>query len=97
MPIRKSEATWEGKLKSGKGTVKLASGTYEGNYLFDSRFQEGKGTNPEELIAAAHAACFSMAVAHGLEQTGYEPEQIRTFAHVSIDKVDDGFRTPQST
>jgi osmotically inducible protein OsmC len=92
MPIRKSQAIWEGKLKSGKGTVKLGSGTYEGDYSFDSRFQEGEGTNPEELIAAAHAGCFSMALAQGLEQAGYEPEQIKTVAYVSIDKVGDGFR-----
>jgi len=92
MPTRKSEAVWEGKLQSGKGTVKLGSGTYQGSYSFDSRFQEGQGTNPEELIAAAHAGCFSMALAHGLEEAGYSPEQVKTAAHVQIEKAGDGFQ-----
>ena len=91
MPTRKSQAIWEGNLKSGKGTVKLGSGTYEGSYSFESRFEQGKGTNPEELIAAAHAGCFSMALAHGLEQAGYKPEQIDTTANISIEKIGDGF------
>jgi osmotically inducible protein OsmC len=91
MPIRKSEATWEGKLQEGKGKMKLGSGAYEGSYSFASRFEQGDGTNPEELIAAAHAGCFSMALAYSLEQAGYAPERIRTVANVHIDKVDDGF------
>ena len=61
MPVRKAEAAWEGDLKGGKGSMKLASGAYEGQYSFNSRFENGTGTNPEELIAAAHAGCFSMA------------------------------------
>jgi len=91
MATRKSEAVWEGKLQSGKGTVKLGSGAFEGGYSFASRFQQAEGTNPEELIAAAHAGCFSMALAHGLEEKGYMPERIHTTANVSIEKAEDGF------
>jgi osmotically inducible protein OsmC len=91
MATRKSEAVWKGKLQSGKGTVKLGSGAFEGDYSFSSRFQQGEGTNPEELIAAAHAGCFSMALAHGLEQEGYMPERIHTTANVSIEKAENGF------
>src|SRR6056297_766054 len=89
MPKRKAEAQWEGKLQSGKGTIKFTG--FEGQYSFDSRFQQGEGTNPEELIAAAHSGCFSMALAHGLEQAGYTPEKIHTIAHVSIEQVEEGF------
>lgn len=92
MPTRTSEAIWKGTLPSGKGAMRLGSGTFEGGYSFSSRFESGQGTNPEELIAAAHAGCFSMALAHGLEQAGHDPEQIKTVAHVQIDKVDDGFQ-----
>jgi len=92
MPTRTSEAIWKGTLQAGEGTMSLGSGTFEGGYSFNSRFEEGKGTNPEELIAAAHAGCFSMALAHGLEQAGYKPEQVKTSADVTIDKVGDGFQ-----
>jgi osmotically inducible protein OsmC len=92
MPLRKSEAVWEGKLQSGKGTVKLGSGEYEGSYSFKSRFEQGEGTNPEELIAAAHAGCYSMALSHGLEKNGYTPESVHTVANVNIEKVGDGFK-----
>lgn len=71
--------------------MKLGSGTYEGSYSFASRFEQGDGMNPEELIAAAHAGCFSMALVYNLEQAGYSLEHIRTVANVHIDKVDDGF------
>ena len=91
MAIRKAEAVWRGKLVSGKGTVSLGSGAFEGDYSFVSRFEQGQGTNPEELIAAAHSGCFSMALAYSLEQAGYAPEQIRTTANVSIEKVGEGF------
>jgi osmotically inducible protein OsmC len=91
MSIRKAEATWAGKLKEGSGTVKLGSGTYEGSYSFSSRFEQGQGTNPEELIAAAHAGCFSMALAHGLEEKGYGPKNIHTVASVHIGKSKNGF------
>jgi osmotically inducible protein OsmC len=92
MATRKSKAIWEGTLKQGKGTMVVGNSAYEGSYSFASRFEQGQGTNPEELIAAAHAGCFSMALAHGLEQAGYSPEQIKTIASVHIDKVEQGFQ-----
>jgi osmotically inducible protein OsmC len=92
MPIRSSNAIWEGTLKQGKGMLTVGDGVYKGPYSFASRFEKGSGTNPEELIAAAHAGCFSMALAYGLEQAGYSPEQVKTVAHVHLDKVGDGFQ-----
>ncbi len=92
MPIRKAEAVWEGTLKQGKGTMKLGSGAFEGAYSFASRFEEGKGTNPEELIAAAHAGCFSMAFSLFLEMAGFTPVHVHTIASVRIEKVGEGFR-----
>ena len=92
MPIRNAEATWNGKLKDGKGTLKSESGAVEGAYSFSSRFEQGKGTNPEELIGAAHAGCFSMAFSLLLEQAGYNPERIHTRAKVHIDKKGEGFK-----
>jgi osmotically inducible protein OsmC len=91
MPKRKASARWEGSLQQGNGTMRLATGSYEGPYSFQSRFEEGDGTNPEELIAAAHAGCFSMALSLILGNAGYEPEDIDTEATVQIDKVGDGF------
>jgi osmotically inducible protein OsmC len=91
MPIRTSDATWTGDLKSGKGIVRLGGGAWEGQYNFSSRFEDGEGTNPEELIAAAHAACFSMALANGLAGEGYDVKSVDTRAGVHIDKVPDGF------
>jgi len=84
MAVRKSEAAWEGTLKEGGGTMKLASGLYEGPYTWSSRFEEGKGTNPEELIGAAHAGCFSMFLSSMLTQKGYKPVQIHTSATVHL-------------
>ena len=95
MPTRNSEAVWEGNLQQGKGTVKLGSGAYQGAYSFSSRFEQGQGTNPEELIAAAHAGCFSMAFAHGLSQAGHTPKRIHTVAKVHLEKNADGFRIPK--
>jgi len=91
MPIRTSDATWNGDLKSGEGTVRLGSGAFEGQYSFGSRFESGTGTNPEELIGAAHAGCYSMALAAGLGAAGYSPTSVSTKADVHIDKVGDGF------
>lgn len=91
MPVRRAEAVWEGALKNGKGSMKLGSGAFEGAYSFASRFEEGTGTNPEELIAAAHAGCFSMALSFILEQAGYTAERVHTTAKVKIEKVGDGF------
>jgi osmotically inducible protein OsmC len=92
MPVRKAEAIWEGRLLDGKGTMKVGSGAFQGAYSFSSRFENGAGTNPEELIGAAHAGCFSMALSLFLEKAGYSPESIHTTANVHIDKVGEGFR-----
>jgi osmotically inducible protein OsmC len=92
MPTRKAKAQWDGNLQSGKGTMALGSGAYEGAYSFASRFEEGKGTNPEELIGAAHAGCFSMALSAGLGKAGFEPKSIRTSAAVKLEKVGEGFQ-----
>jgi osmotically inducible protein OsmC len=92
MPIRTSEAMWEGNLIKGKGKMKLGSGAFEGSYSFGSRFENAPGTNPEELIGAAHAGCFSMALSMILDQAGYKAEQIHTIARVHIDKVGEGFK-----
>jgi osmotically inducible protein OsmC len=92
MPLRSAHAEWEGNLKDGKGKMKLGSGAFEGSYSFQSRFEEGNGTNPEELIGAAHAGCFSMALAHGLSQAGYKPSKIETGAKVRFERVGEGFR-----
>jgi osmotically inducible protein OsmC len=92
MPIRKAEAVWEGNFKNGKGKMKFGSGAFEGNYSVASRFEEGPGTNPEELIGAAHAGCFSMALSLILDQAGFTAERIRTSARVHIDKVGEGFK-----
>jgi lipoyl-dependent peroxiredoxin len=91
MPKRTASARWDGSLTEGSGTMRMASGAYEGPYSFQSRFEEGDGTNPEELIAAAHAGCFSMALSAGLGQAGHSPESIETEAVVHLDKVGDGF------
>lgn len=91
MPVRSSNAAWEGGLKGGKGTVALGSGAFQGAYSFGSRFEDGTGTNPEELIAAAHAGCFSMALSAGLERAGHSPEKVATTARVHLDKQDAGF------
>jgi osmotically inducible protein OsmC len=95
MPTRNAEAVWEGDLKSGKGTVKLGSGAFEGAYSFSSRFEHGTGTNPEELIGAAHAGCFTMALSHALSQAGFPPKRIHTTAKVHLAKSGDGFSIPR--
>lgn len=91
MPVRKSQAEWKGDLKSGSGRVKFESGAFEGQYNFSSRFEDGTGTNPEEMIAAAHAACFSMALAAGLSGAGHKPDSVKTIAKVKIDAIPGGF------
>lgn len=91
MAVRKANATWEGGIKTGKGNVKSESGAVSTGYSFSSRFEEGKGTNPEELLGAAHAACFSMALSLGLEQAGFNPKSVHTVASVKINKDGDGF------
>jgi osmotically inducible protein OsmC len=92
MPVRKASAVWEGGLKDGQGTVRLGSGAFEGRYSFGSRFEEAPGTNPEELIGAAHAGCFSMALAAGLGKAGFGPKRVATAARVHIEKVGEGFQ-----
>jgi osmotically inducible protein OsmC len=96
MPTRSSSAEWSGNLARGKGTMSLGSGAFEGSYSFASRFESGEGTNPEELIAAAHAGCFSMALANVLSQAGHEPDSVKTTAEVHLDKGDDGFSITRS-
>jgi len=91
MPVRTAEAQWNGNLREGNGTMKLGSGAFEGAYSFPSRFEAGHGSNPEELIAAAHAGCFSMAFAAGLTRAGFAPTSVRTTAKVHIEPVEGGF------
>jgi osmotically inducible protein OsmC len=91
MPIRTSEAQWDGTLKDGKGRFWTESGEVSGVYAFATRFEEREGANPEELIGAAHASCYSMALASGLEKVGHTPESVRTIASVRLEKGDDGF------
>jgi len=88
MSVRTSTAVWNGNLKEGNGTMYIGSGQFNGSYTFASRFEEADGTNPEELIAAAHAGCFSMAFSGDLEKAGHKPEKIETTAHVHLEKVD---------
>ena len=91
MAARTANALWEGSLKEGRGQMSLGSGAFEGNYSFQSRFEEGEnGTNPEELVAAAHAGCFSMALSLALGEGGNEPESIQTQAKVSMRNLDAG-------
>jgi lipoyl-dependent peroxiredoxin len=91
MPVRTATASWSGSLPDGNGKMRLASGAYEGAYSAQSRFEEGEGTNPEELIAAAHAGCFSMALSGNLGRAGFEPETVDTEAKVTIERSGDGF------
>ncbi|MEA2332490.1 MAG: lipoyl-dependent peroxiredoxin [Thermoleophilaceae bacterium] len=91
MPKRTADARWNGSLQQGAGTMRMASGAYEGPYSFQSRFEEGDGTNPEELIAAAHAGCFSMALSGDLGRAGHSPESVETMATVHIEPADPGF------
>lgn len=91
MPVRSSRAVWQGTAPEGHGTVRVESGIFESAYTFASRFADGKGTNPEELLGAAHAACYAMALSSALTKAGFVPEQIDTEAKVQIEKIDDGF------
>ena len=88
MAIRSATARWTGTLTEGTGHVRTGKGGLEGNYSFKSRFEEGEGTNPEELIGAAHAGCYSMALNKGLHDAGFAPNSIETTANVHLDKVD---------
>lgn len=85
MLTRTADAVWEGNLKDGKGTMNVGSGAFDGPYTFASRFENDKGTNPEELLGAAHAGCFSMALSLGLVKAGFAPQRINTTATVHLD------------
>ena len=88
MPTRTGEAEWNGDLQNGTGKMRVGSGAFEGAYGFKSRMGDGKGTNPEELLGAAHAGCFSMALSAGLSQAGFPPDRIHTTAKVHFDLKD---------
>jgi osmotically inducible protein OsmC len=88
MTARNGSAEWRGDLQSGSGTVTVGDGIFEGNYSYASRFGEGEGTNPEQLIAAAHAACFTMALSNALATDGHAPDSVRTTARVQLRKID---------
>src|ERR1700674_330486 len=90
MPVRSAEAEWKGNLLEGQGHMKMGT-SYDGPFTFKSRMENGPGTNPEELIAAAHAGCFSMAFSAGLSKAGFPPKRVHTEASVHFDKVADGF------
>jgi osmotically inducible protein OsmC len=91
MPTSTAQAEWNGNLIDGKGTIKTGSGAVSGPYGYKSRFESGPGLNPEELIAAAHAGCFSMALSHILSSAGHIPKRVQTSAKVKLEKVGDGF------
>ncbi len=92
MPIRTAQAVWDGTLREGSGRMKFGGGAFEGAYSFSSRFEEGTGTNPEELIAAAHAGCFSMALSADLGRAGFTPRRVSTTARVHLERVGGGFK-----
>ena len=96
MPTRKAEAEWEGNLAEGRGTLKVGSGAFEGPYSFKSRFEEGESaTNPEELLGAAHAGCFTMALTAQLSRARITPTRIHTEARIKLEKIGDAFTITQ--
>jgi osmotically inducible protein OsmC len=88
MATRNGSAEWKGDLKGGSGTVSVGDGVFEGAYSFTSRFEEGEGTNPEELVAAAHASCFAMALSLIIGEDGHTPESLRARAKVQLRNID---------
>jgi len=88
MTARNGSADWHGNVQSGSGTITVGDGVFEGAYSYESRFAEGEGTNPEQLIAAAHAGCFTMALSSILSAAGHEPELVRTSARVRLRNID---------
>jgi lipoyl-dependent peroxiredoxin len=96
MKKSKAQAKWNGNLKKGKGTIHLSTSGKEFSFDSSSRFEDGNGTNPEELVAAAHAGCFSMAFSGLLADNGFNPESVETKAEVTIEKVGDNFKITQS-
>jgi lipoyl-dependent peroxiredoxin len=96
MPTRTAHARWEGPVKEGRGTVDFGKGAFKGSYSFGSRFEDGAGTNPEELLGAAHAGCFAMALSLVLGMAGFTPDFIDATAHVTVKPVDGGFKITTS-
>jgi osmotically inducible protein OsmC len=96
MPIRKAHARWEGSLKDGKGHVDFGNGAFKAAYSFASRFEDGAGTNPEELLGAAHAGCFAMALSLILGNAGFKPDYVDATAHVTVSPHDGGFKITKS-
>lgn len=96
MVTRKAHARWEGSIKEGKGEVDFGNGKFKEDYSFASRFEQGSGTNPEELLGAAHASCFAMALTLGLEKAGFKPNFIDAKAHVTIVSQNGGFKISES-
>lgn len=96
MPTRTAHARWEGTIKAGKGTVDFGNGAFKGTYSFGSRFENGTGTNPEELLGAAHASCFAMALSLVLGTAGFTPDFIDATAHVTVEPRDGGFKITRS-
>ena len=96
MPTSTANATWEGGLRGGKGTYGGESG-FGGSYNFGTRFGDDRGSNPEELLAAAEAACFSMALSGALEKAGFQPERVETTAKCTVEKVGEGFKITTMT
>ncbi len=92
MPVRKAQAIWEGDLKTGRGSMKLVGGLLEAPFSFGTRMEDQRGTNPEELMGAAHAGCFSMALAAGLSKTGHPPQRVSTTADVHLERIGEGFK-----
>jgi len=91
MPTRTADAEWQGDLRQGKGTMRVGSGTFQGSYSFKTRMGDEAGTNPEELIGAAHAGCFSMALSNALASAGFTPTRVHTTARVHFNQVPGGF------
>lgn len=91
MPVRRAEAEWKGDLSGGTGSVRSGSGALDGSYSFGSRFEDARGTNPEELIGAALAGCFAMALSHELAEAGHAPDSVRATAEVHLNKTGGGF------
>jgi osmotically inducible protein OsmC len=96
MPTRTAHARWEGTIKEGKGTLDFGNGAFKGAYSSASRFEDGKGTNPEELLGAAHAGCFAMALSLVLGMAGFTPDYIDVTAHVTVKPMDGGFKITKS-
>jgi osmotically inducible protein OsmC len=96
MPTRKAHARWEGSIKEGKGQVDFGNGAFKASYSFASRFEDGKGTNPEELLGAAHAGCFAMALSLILGNAGVNPDYVDVTAHVTVSPQGGGFKITKS-